>query len=51
MTTKVRGTGLGLVIARRIAEQHLGRLTGQTHAQGGALFRLVLPLDKSARVS
>jgi len=46
MTTKTRGTGLGLSIARRIAEQHHGRLTGETHAGGGALFRLVLPLER-----
>jgi two-component system sensor histidine kinase HydH len=45
MTTKARGTGLGLSIARRIAEQHHGRLTGETHGEGGAVFRLVLPLE------
>jgi signal transduction histidine kinase len=45
MTTKTRGTGLGLSIARRIAEQHHGRLTGETHGEGGAVFRLVLPLN------
>jgi two-component system sensor histidine kinase HydH len=44
VTTKTRGTGLGLSIARRIAEQHHGNLTGETHTQGGAVFRLVLPL-------
>jgi two-component system sensor histidine kinase HydH len=44
VTTKTRGTGLGLSIARRIAEQHRGTLTGETHTEGGALFRLVLPL-------
>jgi two-component system, NtrC family, sensor histidine kinase HydH len=44
VTTKTRGTGLGLAIARRIAEQHHGSLTGDTHSQGGAVFRLVLPL-------
>jgi two-component system sensor histidine kinase HydH len=44
VTTKTRGTGLGLSIARRIAEQHHGSLTGETHRQGGAVFRLVLPL-------
>ena len=43
VTTKTRGTGLGLSIARRIAEQHNGTLTGETHPQGGAMFRLVLP--------
>jgi signal transduction histidine kinase len=45
VTTKTRGTGLGLSIARRIAEQHDGTLTGETHGEGGALFRLVLPLE------
>jgi two-component system sensor histidine kinase HydH len=45
VTTKTRGTGLGLSIARRIAEQHRGSLTGETHRQGGAVFRLVLPLS------
>jgi two-component system sensor histidine kinase HydH len=43
VTTKVRGTGLGLSIARRVAEQHHGTLTGETHRDGGAVFRLVLP--------
>jgi two-component system, NtrC family, sensor histidine kinase HydH len=45
VTTKAQGTGLGLSIARRIAEQHDGTLTGETHTEGGAVFRLVLPLD------
>ncbi len=45
VTTKARGTGLGLSIAKRIAEQHRGTVTGETHAQGGAVFRLVFPLD------
>lgn len=43
VTTRVRGTGLGLPIARRIAEQHGGTLTGETHPEGGAVFRLTLP--------
>jgi two-component system sensor histidine kinase HydH len=45
VTTKARGTGLGLAIARKIVEQHHGKVTGETHADGGAVFRLVLPLD------
>ncbi len=43
MTTRVRGTGLGLPVARRIAEQHHGTLTGESHLEGGALFQLRFP--------
>jgi two-component system, NtrC family, sensor histidine kinase HydH len=44
VTTKAKGTGLGLAIARRVVEQHGGTLTGETHGEGGAVFRMVLPL-------
>jgi len=42
MTTRVRGVGLGLPVARRIAEQHGGTLTGTNHSEGGAEFVLRL---------
>ena len=43
LTTRVKGTGLGLAVARRIAEQHGGTLDGANHPDGGALFTLKLP--------
>jgi two-component system sensor histidine kinase HydH len=44
VTTKAKGTGLGLSITQRIVQQHGGTLTGETHDEGGAVFRIVLPL-------
>jgi two-component system sensor histidine kinase KdpD len=40
----VRGVGLGLPIARAIAQVHGGRLTAANRPGGGALFRLTLPM-------
>lgn len=42
-TTKTRGTGLGLVVARSIIHEHGGWLDARNGAAGGAVFRLVLP--------
>jgi two-component system, NtrC family, sensor histidine kinase HydH len=42
-TTRTHGTGLGLAVARRIVELHGGRIQGETHPSGGALFTLWLP--------
>ena len=39
-TRRVRGTGLGLAVARRIAEGHGGSLRALNRPDGGAVFRL-----------
>ena len=42
-TTRVQGTGLGLAVARQIAELHGGHVTARTHPAGGAEFCIVIP--------
>lgn len=48
-TTKTRGSGLGLVIARRIVEAHGGRLTAESEVGRGSRFRVSIPLGNSQR--
>ncbi len=43
VTTKARGTGLGLPIARRDVEAHGGTLRVENRTDGGAVFRIELP--------
>ncbi len=43
-TTKTKGTGLGLPIARKIAETHGGRLSVRTSPGEGSTFTLHLPV-------
>ncbi|RPJ80144.1 MAG: sensor histidine kinase, partial [Deltaproteobacteria bacterium] len=45
-TTKAvgKGTGLGLSISRNIIEEHNGTITVQNHSDGGAEFRITLPV-------
>ena len=38
------GTGLGLAICRKIVGAHKGRITAHNHAEGGAVFEIVLPV-------
>jgi C4-dicarboxylate-specific signal transduction histidine kinase len=48
VTTKQHGTGLGLSIARTIVEMYGGRIWAENRQDGGAAFRFVLPLVRTA---
>ena len=43
-TTKNQGMGIGLSIARTIIQAHKGQIWVENQAEGGAVFRLSLPL-------
>lgn len=45
-TTKPNGMGLGLSISRTLVEAHEGRISAENAPEGGALFRVELPLDR-----
>lgn len=47
-TRDISGTGLGLHISRRLAEQHHGRLWLDSSSKAGSVFVLALPLAGSA---
>jgi signal transduction histidine kinase len=48
VTTKTKGLGLGLAIARRIVEAHGGRIDAENRPEGGSRFTIVLPADQPA---
>jgi PAS domain S-box-containing protein len=45
VTTKHRGSGLGLATARRVVEMHDGTLTADSNDAGGAVLVIKLPTD------
>jgi len=45
-TTKgIKGTGLGLAVAKRVCEEHGGRIEIESTEGKGAMFRMILPAD------
>jgi nitrogen fixation/metabolism regulation signal transduction histidine kinase len=44
-TSKQRGTGLGLAVAKKIVEEHGGSIRAENRAGGGATFTVRLPCD------
>jgi len=47
-TSKARGTGLGLAVAKKIAEEHGGSIRAENRPGGGAIFSVRLPCDVAA---
>jgi signal transduction histidine kinase len=47
-TTKAKGTGLGLVLVKRIVESHAGRVVLESELGRGTTFRLFLPCEPEA---
>jgi signal transduction histidine kinase len=45
VTTKPKGTGLGLGICKMVVDRHRGKLSAASHAGGGARFEIMLPIQ------
>jgi len=47
-TTREEGTGLGLAIVKKVVLEHGGTISCDEAKEGGAAFRVRLPLDRSS---
>jgi signal transduction histidine kinase len=50
-TTKSRGTGLGLALVRQTVQAHGGKVAARTRPEGGAEFRVLLPVEHASAVA
>ncbi len=49
VTSKPKGTGLGLAIVKKLVEEHAGTIEAVNPDEGGALIRIQLPVNETAR--
>lgn len=49
VTTRARGTGLGLALVQKIVVTHNGRVSVQSEPDGGTRFTMILPLADAAQ--
>jgi nitrogen fixation/metabolism regulation signal transduction histidine kinase len=49
VTTKTKGTGLGMAIVKKIVEEHGGIIVAENAPEGGAVVRIRLRLAESTK--
>jgi nitrogen fixation/metabolism regulation signal transduction histidine kinase len=49
VTTKPKGTGLGLAVVKKLVEEHVGTIFAENRKTGGALISIRLPISEAAR--
>ena len=50
-TTKPDGVGLGLAIVSKIVDEHGGKITVESEPGKGSIFRVLLPMERSAKTA